>query len=128
MHRFGTVRVAIPFMAAAYASAGCFSDCTTNVVAAIAVEVRSAETGLPLADSATGFAVDGAYSDSLIQCSADSIGRITALCGAWERAGIYTVIVSRPGYQRWSQGNIVAVRRACHVQTQSVLAALEPVP
>jgi len=107
---------------------GCFTDCTTNVVPAIAADVRSAPTGLPLADSAIGFAIDGAYSDSLIACGGDSLGRITTICGAWERAGIYTVVVTRPGYQRWSQASVSAPRRACHVQTQTVHAAMAPNP
>jgi hypothetical protein len=113
---------------AALGGLGCFTDCTTNVVPAIAADVRSASTGLPLADSALGFAIDGAYSDSLIACGSDSVGRMTTLCGAWERAGIYTVVVTRPGYQRWSQAGISAPRRACHVQTQTVHAAMAPNP
>jgi len=129
MHRFETLAIGIAAgILAPVAGLGCFTDCTTSVVPAIAADVHSATTGLPLADSAIGFAMDGAYSGSLIPCGADSLSRITRICGAWERAGIYTVVVTRSGYQRWSQGGVSASRRACHVQTQTVQAAMVPNP
>ena len=42
--------------------------------------------------------------------------------------GTYTVLVTMPGYQLWSVGGVTARAGPCHVQTQTMQAALEPNP
>jgi hypothetical protein len=109
--------------------AGCgeyTGPCTLTIDPAIVVAIRHANTGAPLADSATGVVIDGAYSDSL---------RLSGGNGAWltrraadERPGVYTVFVSRPGFRNWSTSGVRARGGDCHVRTVWLDAALVPLP
>ena len=110
--------------------AGCeyMGPCTTSIEPAIEVTIRHAQTGVPLADSATGVVLDGAYSDSLRRSGGDGQGRWVSRRAADERPGVYAVFVSRPGFQNWSTSGVRARRGDCHVRTVTLEAALVPLP
>ena len=102
--------------------------CTLSIEPAIEVSIRHAQTGLPLADSATGVVIDGAYSDSLRRSGGDGQGRWVSLRAADERVGVYAVFVSRPGFRNWSASGARARQGDCHVRTVMLEAALVPLP
>jgi hypothetical protein len=111
---------------------GCGTDpthiCTGEFVPGICVSVIDATTGQPAACGATGWVIENGYSQAMDdQCQAglpDSL-QSAALCGAWERAGIYTVFIVKAGYQPWSRGRVVVRADECHVHTVALEARLE---
>lgn len=111
-------------MIAAPAFAGCYGMCDTGIAPGIVVEIRDAHTGEAIADSASGFAIDGTFSDSLAPFSASGDGRLVSRHAAAEREGTYTVIVTRPGYQNWSVSGVRVDEGDCHAETAYLVARL----
>ncbi|MBI5472522.1 MAG: hypothetical protein HY961_09275 [Ignavibacteriae bacterium] len=96
--------------------------CTLEARAGMQVDIRDASTNLPAASAAIVLAHDGAYTDTLRGFPlADSL----TVYGVFERPGIYTLIISKQGYQTWMQDNIVVNKDECHVITAKVTAMLE---
>lgn len=120
--------VSVPCALAAGCSDIFGQSCTLEARPAIIVEIRHAQTSTPLADSARGSVVDGGFVDSLRPQGIDSLGRLVSRAAAIERAGTYTVSVTRSGYTNWTQSNVQATRGDCHVNTVRLTAALQPVP
>ena len=104
--------------------------CTEILVAGLVVEVRDARTGLPAAYDASGTITDGAYKETLsveggMTTTPD---KALLLVGAWERPGIYDVVVEKPGYRAWSMSQVAVITDECHVLTVHLQADLEPAP
>ena len=72
--------------------------CTLEARPGITVRVQDSITARALADSALAYAVDGSYVETLMPGVFDSTGAMISRFGAVERAGTYTVLVSRVGY------------------------------
>ena len=110
--------------------------CDLIVRPGIVVEIRHAGTSQPLADSAAGVVIDGAYSDSLTAQPFEGAGPVpspTAVLryAAYERAGTYTVFVTRPGFYNWSASGVRVVEdpSACNrVRTVFLPVGLAPLP
>ncbi|HYD55176.1 MAG TPA: hypothetical protein VEA99_21245 [Gemmatimonadaceae bacterium] len=106
--------------------------CTASVEPAIVVEIRDARNGAPLAGLAAGVVRDGAYVDSLRPAGFtdvnDPIGSMISRQAASERPGTYDVEVRRDGFRPWTRTGVRARRGECHVETQRLNAALEPLP
>jgi hypothetical protein len=100
------------------ASCNPFLSCTSQVQAGIAVEVKDAATGVPAADGARGIVRDGAFVDSLF-------GTSTHMSGAYERPGVYEVIIAKEGYREWRTAGVEVTSGRCHVNTAQLLAMLE---
>ncbi len=47
------------------------------------------------------------------------------MAGAYERPGVYTLTITRAGYQTWVASGLVAEAGQCHVAGVSVQALLE---
>lgn len=101
--------------------------CTDILVAGLEVEVRDAVTGEPAAFGARGEIRDGSYVEMLQVEGFGTIDTATALMlvGAWERPGVYSVVVRKEGYRDWTVSGIVVEADACHVLRVVVQAALE---
>ena len=101
--------------------------CSPTLGEAVAVIVRDAETGAPLATEARGVVQEGAYVDSL---RLEPLQRPTqwTLVGGGDRAGTYTVAVERQGFRPWQRSGVVVGRGACGVETVTLTADLEPSP
>ncbi len=126
----GFTRALAPLTGLVLAVAGCDTlplACTLEARAAISVEIRDSATFAPLADGSTAAVTEGAYSDTLIVCSWSGLEGLTR-CGAWERAGTYAVLVTRPGYQPWSRTGVRVTSDACHVRGVALQALLRPTP
>jgi hypothetical protein len=117
-------------------SAGCSEDsdspvCTTEWVPGIVVTVLDAATGHPAACGAAVWILEGEYVEELEpRCLAglpDSL-QSPEVRGAHERAGVYTVFITKPGYRPWSLGPIVVTEDECHVHRVRLEARLELEP
>jgi hypothetical protein len=96
--------------------------CTMIFVYGLAVEIRDAVTGAGIAAGAVAVAREGSYSETLEHGPVDSV----SVHGAGERAGTYTITVSRPGYVAWTSPPIKVTADQCHVQPVLVKARLAP--
>ena len=102
--------------------------CTANIDNGIVVTVTDARTHAPIATGAAGTILDGSYTEMLRPFSMDSSGNVLSLAGAPERAGTYTVRITRVGYLPFEKQNVVVTRNACHVNTVAVMAELQSIP
>jgi hypothetical protein len=103
------------------------TECTEVVLPAVTVEVRELGTGRPLADSATGIAQTGTYTDSLRPFQFDSVppGKLVSL-QAYGPAGTYRLELQRPGFQPWVREGIRVTRNRCGDNTVALRADLTP--
>ena len=119
-----SIALVLPALMACDAITGLFSgDCTTIAIPAISVTVVDSVSGAPLAHGSTVRARDGAYADSLV-VPADTSSTPFPIGLALERAGVYQVSVSHPGYRDWSAANVRASKDGCHVRTAVLVAHL----
>jgi hypothetical protein len=105
--------------------------CTAEVRPGIIVSVINARTGQPIYLNATATLQEGTYTETMRAYNTELVGGIVAAfqyVGADERAGIYTVRVTVPGYIPWERRNVVVTEDVCHVNTVTLRAELEPAP
>jgi hypothetical protein len=96
--------------------------CTMIFAYGLSVEIRDAVTGAGIAAGAVAVARDGSYSETLEHAPIDSV----AVHGAGERAGTYTITVTRPGYATWTSPPVPVTADQCHVRPVLVRAQLSP--
>jgi hypothetical protein len=101
--------------------------CSTSIVAGIEVEVRDAISNAPIAENATGEVVDGAYHDSLRVSGFESGSPDSAylMSAAYERPGVYSVVVDLEGYKQWTASDVQVAQSVCHVGTVRLTARME---
>ena len=110
--------------------------CDLVVRPGIVAHITHAGTNQPLADSAAGVVIDGSYSDSLTARPFEGAGPVPSPTtvlryAAYERAGTYSVFVTRPGFYNWSVSGVrvVEVPSECNrVRTVTLQVALAPLP
>lgn len=95
--------------------------CTTQFVYGLNVRVLDADSGNPIFQDIEVKAVDGAYVEimELIPSSEYSFA------GAGERAGTYTLTITKEGYQTYTSEPIVLTRDYCHVIPQAITVDLQ---
>lgn len=94
--------------------------CTMEARAGITVLVLDSATNTPVGEGASIIATDGAFADTVITV-ADYEGPYGFV---HERAGSYTVVVEKDGFQHWSTSDVRVTRDDCHVHTTSITARL----
>ena len=116
-------------------SAGCGGSygCAAVVSPAVEVYVFDARTGAPAAEGATATVRDGDYVERL-QVHVTSYpdppntqGVPLSFAGAYERPGVYTVRVEKPGYQPWEMTGVRVRKGDCGVNGARLEARLQPV-
>jgi hypothetical protein len=90
------------------------------------VTIVDSLTSEPLASVAAAIVSEGAYVDTLQPCRYDSLGREVAKCGAYERAGTYSLRVTVTGYREWNRSEIRVEGLQCGVETAVLEARLMP--
>lgn len=100
------------------------NPCTPSIEPAIAVTVSDAKTGTSL--EATVIVKDGNFQEQLSLRGVTANGQII-YGGALERPGVYTVITSTEGYLTSILNNIKVPKDRCHVVTQKLKIALNPI-
>lgn len=98
--------------------------CTLVAVPGVVVEIRDAVKDEPLAATARGVVQQGAYTDSLQLPGAPVDGALVR-SAAYERAGVYTVIVEHEGYAQWRRDRVWVRGDDCHVRTVHLKAYLQ---
>ena len=95
--------------------------CTMQAVAALNGDAVDSATGAPATKGTSIVARSESYADSTNgpAPSDQSVGL------AFEKAGTYTVTVTKPGYEPWSKSGIVVGRDECHVLPVRVTARLQ---
>lgn len=94
--------------------------CTQEFVYGLNVVVLDATSGQPLVEGIEVKATDGTYQETLELIP----GLEYSYAGAGERAGSYTITVTKSGYQTYTSSPIVVTRNVCHVNTQSLTVTL----
>lgn len=101
--------------------------CTTEFRHGISVHVTDSVTGAPAAGGAKLVVRDGTYADSMVVSENPAYVQ-DWMAGAGERAGTYTVTITKPGYRPWSRAGVVVTRDECHVKGVLLEAKLQPAP
>lgn len=99
------------------------TNCTLESVAGLKVIVKDAITNDVLYVDTIVIAQDGDYTETLV--GLEVIDEV-AFLGAWERAGLYQITVSKEGYQTYTTEPIIVSRDECHVITQNIIIHLIP--
>lgn len=113
----------------AFLSLSCSGDddndevmCTEEARAGLMVTVKDAMNGTFLTEGVTVTAVDGNYTEELTNVSEFT----QEFIGAYERAGNYTITVTKQGYVTQVTLVIEVGEDICHVIGESVLVELQP--
>lgn len=94
--------------------------CTKEARAGITVDVRDSLTNALVGQQSRIIAREAAFADTLDAGNADGPYGLV-----FERAGTYTLSVTRPGYQSWSQAGLQVAAGTCHVVGVVVTARLQ---
>ena len=94
--------------------------CTSISMVGISVDVRDASTRQVIAPGATLIIRD----DKQVVDSIVGGAEARSLAGAYERRGIYSIVVTKPGYRQWRRDRIQVTGDACHVAPVSITAEL----
>lgn len=95
--------------------------CTQQFIYGLNVIVLDASTGNPIFQDIEVKAVDESYQEILALVP----GLEYAFAGAGERAGVYTVTITKSGYQTYISSPIVVNRDFCHVIPESLTVNLQ---
>lgn len=98
--------------------------CTPSIEPAITVTVSDARTGVPL--KASIIVKDGKFQEELNLHGVTAAGQII-YGGAFERPGVYTVRISRDGYETSVLEEVKVAKDECHVVTRNIRVALKPI-
>lgn len=102
--------------------------CLQVISPGIAVYVFDKETNSPISCNSSVVIGDGSYTETITEVSLqDGDGNCVdegPLEGAFERAGSYTVIVSKEGYQDFIATDVNVIEDVCGVITLSIEAHL----
>jgi hypothetical protein len=98
--------------------------CPSILSPGVAVEVRDAFSGATIASGAKLVAQAGSYADSMSFPAGQPDLNSAHLTGAY-RPGVYTLTVTKTGYQPWIQANVNVTAAQCGVNLTSFTATLQ---
>lgn len=108
---------------------GCGSSndfaCAAVVLPGIVVTPVDAQTRAPAGDGAVVTAQSGTVVETLRPYATDAQEKVLSFQGAFD-GGVFTVRVTKTGYQPWEMKNVRVVREVCGVRTVSLEADLQP--
>jgi hypothetical protein len=100
--------------------------CTASIEPAISIEVRDASTNAQISCGAQALIEKAGYQETIENPTGPNCYDGIMLQGAYERPGVYTVTVTKPGYSPWSIDNVIVTSNICHVNTVTLQAAMQP--
>lgn len=100
--------------------------CTTEARAGIVISVVDSATGSPIACGAHAVITAPGFAEDVDNTPPLPCDDRSAIAGAYERPGTYSVTVSRQGYYDLTMNDIVVTAGVCHVNTASVEARMIP--
>lgn len=98
-------------------------DCPGIALPALSLKVLDAETLLPAACGARVWALDGEFVAELVPFCVGALPdslQYPFVSGPEERAGTYTVLIAKDGYEPWSRAGIVVKDGVCNVETVKI--------
>jgi hypothetical protein len=98
--------------------------CTPSIEPAIIVTVFDARQGVPL--KADILVKDGNFQEKLNLQGVTAAGQVI-YGGAFERPGVYTVRISKDGYETSVVEEIKVAKNECHVVTRKLRVDLKPI-
>jgi hypothetical protein len=101
--------------------------CPSILSPGVAVEVRDAFSGATIASGAKLVAQAGSYADSMSFPAGQPDLNSAHLTGAYQ-PGVYTLTVTKTGYQPWIQTNVIVTAERCGVSFTSLTATLQAAP
>ena len=112
---------------------GCGSDkpeeiplCTASIEPAIRIEVLDAATNAPISCGAQAVIEKSGFQETVKNEAGAGCYDGNMLQGAYERAGVYKVTVTKSGYSPWSADNVTVTSDICHVKTVTLQAMMQP--
>jgi hypothetical protein len=99
-------------------------ECGEMIDPGFEIEVRDARTGAPAAFDASGTARGEEDTYPIETGSRDA--ETALLMTGFTPAGVYDVIVTKPGYQAWIATDVRVRQGECTVETTQLEARLEP--
>lgn len=100
--------------------------CTSELRFGVSVQVRDSVSRAAAASGALLVIRDGTYADSMSYPAGHAELDGAPMFGAPERAGVYTLTVSKAGYRDWIRSGIRVTKGECHVSPVTVTALLQP--
>lgn len=100
--------------------------CPSILTPGVAIEVRDAFDGSLIASGAKLVAQAGTYADSM-SFPVDPAHNSAHLIGAFQ-PGVYTLTVTKTGYQPWVQNNVTVRAAQCGVELTNLTASLHAAP
>jgi len=114
--------VAVMLVLVAFGALGACSDnpgfCTAVEIPGVRLKVTDSSTGVALACSANAWLIEGEFMERLEptgNCSAPDSLASPWMEGAYERPGVYTILVMANGYLPWVKSNVEVKLGPCHV-------------
>ncbi len=100
------------------------SMCNDEAYPAIELTVKN-EAGDYVCDQVTAVVFEDNFRDTLRVGSINSVGQATLLRGAYEREGIYSLIITSDLYKTYTDTQIVVRDGQCHVKTKRLSVIVE---
>jgi len=101
--------------------------CPLILTPGVAVEVRDEFSGDPIASGSKLVAQAGSYADSMSFPVGQPDFNSSRLRGAFQ-PGVYTLTVTKTGYQPWVQANVNVTAERCGVNLTNFTATLHAAP
>lgn len=101
------------------------SMCDTAAYPAIELTVKN-QAGEYVCDQVTAVVFEDNFRDTLMESGMNEAGQVILLSGAWEREGIYSLIITSDVYKTYTDTQIVVRDGQCHVKTKSLSVVVEP--
>lgn len=99
--------------------------CDEQTYPAIELTVKN-EVGEYVCDSVTAVVFEGGFRDTLMEWRMNETGQVISLSGAFEREGIYSLIITSDVYETYTDTQIVVRADQCHVKTRKLSVVVEP--
>lgn len=74
------------------------------------------QNGEFISDEVTAVVFEGNYIDTLSELSLNQSGQVLSLGGAYERPGVYALVVVSDEYETYTDTNIIVRNGSCHVK------------
>lgn len=101
------------------------SDCDTAAYPAIELVVKN-EAGEYVCDQVTAVVFEDNFRDTLVESRINEAGQVILLSGAFEREGVYSLIITSDEYETYTDTQIVVRDGQCHVKTRELSVVVEP--
>jgi hypothetical protein len=101
------------------------SMCDDAAYPGIELTVKN-EVGEYVCDQVTAVVFEDNFRDTLTEYGINEAGQVTLLSGAFEREGMYSLIITSDVYETYTDTQIIVRDGQCHVKTKKLSVVVEP--